>query len=76
MSYDDERANQLALSSDESQPNNLHHFLTATANIQQQAKFQTNNMISRVCMVVAMRSASRSELIGPILMENESDYLR
>jgi hypothetical protein len=47
---DDERANQLALSSDESQPNSLHHFLTATANIQQQAKFQTNNMISRVCV--------------------------
>jgi len=25
-------------------------------------------------MVVAKRTASRSELIGPILMENESDY--
>ena len=25
-------------------------------------------------MVVVTRSASRSELIGPILMENESDY--
>ena len=73
-SYDGEEANQLALSSAESQRNNLHHFLTATANIHQQAKFQTNNLISRVYMVVAMKTASRSKSIGPISMENEREY--